>query len=110
MVKYPGVPHMGYTYLNLFHSPELLQTVVFFNCCNKALTAKLLRQGYPYHKLRKAYSIFYRRDSALVKTKYGVSLKKPLQQGISEPKFYGDVVRELEKLWGNLTFRNNSES
>ena len=32
-----------------------------FNCRNKALTAKLLKQGYRYHKLRKAFSKFYRR-------------------------------------------------
>ena len=38
----PGVPHMGYTYLNLLDSPELLND---FNYRNKALTAKLLRQA-----------------------------------------------------------------
>ena len=32
-----------------------------FNTRNKVLTAKLLRQGYRYHKLRKAFSKFYRR-------------------------------------------------
>ena len=37
-----------------------------FNCRNKALAAKLLRQGYRYFKLRKAFSKFYRRHSALV--------------------------------------------
>ena len=37
-----------------------------FNCRNKALTAKLLRQGYRYFKLRKVFSKFYRRHSALV--------------------------------------------
>ena len=26
-----------------------------FNACNKCLTAKLLKQGYRYHKLRKAF-------------------------------------------------------
>ena len=31
-----------------------------FNYRNKALTAKLLRQGYYYFKLRKAFSKFYR--------------------------------------------------
>ena len=29
-----------------------------FNTRNKVLTAKLLRQGYGYHKLRKAFSNF----------------------------------------------------
>ena len=56
------------------------------NCRNEALTAKLLRQGYRYFKLRKAFSKFYRRHSALVE-KYSVSLKTLLQQGISEPEF-----------------------
>ena len=37
-----------------------------FNYRNKALTAKLLRQGYRYFKLRKAFSNFYRRHSALL--------------------------------------------
>ena len=32
-----------------------------FNTRNKVLTAKLLRQGYKYHKLHKAFSKFYRR-------------------------------------------------
>ena len=60
-----------------------------FSCRNKALTAKLFKQGYRYHKLRKAFSKFYRRHSELVE-KYNVSLRKLLQQGISEPEFYGD--------------------
>ena len=37
-----------------------------FNYRNKALTAKLLRQGYRYFKLRKAFSKFYCRHSALL--------------------------------------------
>ena len=36
-----------------------------FNYRNKALNAKLLRQGYRYFKIRKAFSKFYRRHSAL---------------------------------------------
>ena len=34
--------------------------VTDFNTRNKLLTAKLLNQGYRYHKLRKAFSKFYR--------------------------------------------------
>ena len=41
---------------------------------SKVLTAKLLTQGYCYFKLRKAFSKFYRRHSALVE-KYNVGLK-----------------------------------
>ena len=62
-----------------------------FNYRNKALTAKLLRQGYRYFKLRKAFLKFNRRHSALLE-KYSVSLKTLLQQGRSEPEFYGNLV------------------
>ena len=42
-----------------------------FNTRNKDLTAKLLRQGYRYYKVRKAFSKFYRRHFDLV-SKYNV--------------------------------------
>ena len=74
-----------------------------FNYRNKALTAKLLRQGYRYFKLHKAFSKFYRRHSALLET-YSVSLKTLLQQGISEPEFYGDLVYRFRKIVGNSNF------
>ena len=45
-----------------------------FNTRNKVLPAKLLRQGYRYHKLRKAFSKFYRRHFDIV-SKYNVGLK-----------------------------------
>ena len=74
-----------------------------FNYRNKAFTAKLLRQGYRYFKLRKAFSKFYRRHRALVE-KYSVSLKTRLQQGISEPEFYGDLVYRFRKIVGKSNF------
>ena len=52
-----GVPHMGYTYLNLLDSPELLQILMTLTTVIKPLiTAKLLRQSYRYFKFRKAFS------------------------------------------------------
>ena len=57
-----------------------------FNTRNKCLTAKLLKQGYRYHKLRKALSKFYRRHYELI-SKFNVGLKSLLQQGLSEPEF-----------------------
>ena len=43
------------------------------NTRNKVLKAKLLKQGYRYHKLRKAFSNFYLRKFDLVSTgKYNV--------------------------------------
>ena len=80
-----------------------------FNCRNKVLTAKLLRQGYRFLKLRKAFSTFYRRHSALVE-KYSVSLKTLLQQSISEPDFYSDLEYRFRMIVGILTFRSNSEN
>ena len=74
-----------------------------FNYRNRALTTKLLRQGYRYFKLRKAFSKFYRRHSALIE-KYSVSLKTLLQQGISEPEFYGDLVYKFRKNVGKSNF------
>ena len=73
-----------------------------FNYRNKTLTAKLLRQGYRYFKLRKAFSKFYRRRALL--EKYSVSLKTLLQQGISEPEFYGDLVYRFRKIIGKSNF------
>ena len=61
------------------------------------------RQGYRYFKLRKAFSKFYRRHSALVE-KYSVTLKILLQQGISEPEFYGDLVYRFRKNVGKSNF------
>ena len=74
-----------------------------FNTCNKVLTAKLLRQGYRYHKRRKAFSKFYRRHFDIV-SKYNVGLKTLLLQGLSEPKFYGDLVYKLRKIIGKNDF------
>ena len=55
-----------------------------FNNRNLFSTAKLLKQGYRYHKIRKAFSKFYHRHSELI-VKYNIGLKTLLQQGISEP-------------------------
>ena len=62
-----------------------------FNIRNKVLTAKLLRQEYRYHKIRKAYSKLYQRHFDIV-SKYNVGLKTLLLEGLSEPEFYGDLV------------------
>ena len=74
-----------------------------FNTRNKVLTAKLLRQGYRYHKLRKAFSKFYRRHFNIV-SKYNVGLKTLLLQGLSESEFYGDLVYKFRKIIGKNDF------
>ena len=70
---------------------------------NKCLTAKLLQQGYRYHKLRKAFSKFYRRHFELI-SKFNVGLKTLLREGLSEPEFYGDLVYKFKKLIGRNDF------
>ena len=57
-----------------------------FNTCYKVLTAKLLRQGYIYHEIRKAFSKFYRRHFDIV-SKYNVGLETLLLQGFQNLNF-----------------------
>ena len=74
--------------------------VTEFNNRNKFLTAKLLKQGYRFHKLCKAFSKFYRMHFELIE-KYHVSLKRLVQQGICNPEFYGDLVYKFKKIIDN---------
>ena len=88
------------------HIPQLIRFarvsshVADFNTRNKILTAKLLKQAYRYHKLRKTLSNFYRRHYDLVSKFNTGLLKSLLKQGLSEPEFYGDLVYKFRnKCW-----------
>ena len=59
--------------------------------------------GYRYHKIRKVFSKFYDRHSELI-VKYNIGLKTLLQQGISEPIFYGDLVYKFKRIVGKPNF------
>ena len=74
-----------------------------FNNRNLFLTAKLLKQGYRYHKIRKAFSEFYHRHSELI-VKYNIGLQTLLQQGILEPIFYGDLADKFKRIVGKPNF------
>ena len=65
-----------------------------FNTRYKLLTQRLLKQGYRYRKLHKAFSKFYRRYYDLI-SKFQSGLKSLLRQGLSEPEFYDDLVHTL---------------
>ena len=67
-----------------------------FNTRSNVLTAKLLRQGYKYHKIRKAFSKFYQRHFDIV-SKFNIELKTLLLQGFSEPECYCDFVYKCRK-------------
>ena len=92
MVTFPVLPLTGFI---LIRFARVSSHVVDFNARNKSLTAKLLQQGYRYHKLRKTFSKFYRRHYELV-SKFNVGLKTLLHQGLSEPEFYGDLVYKFK--------------
>ena len=63
----PRRPSYGiYIYLNLFAFARASLHVTDFNNRNKFLAAKLLKQGYWYHKLCEAFSKFYRRHFELI--------------------------------------------
>ena len=58
------VPHRlsnGVYISQLIRFARVCSHVENFNAHNKCLTAKLLKQGYRYNKLRKAFSKLYRR-------------------------------------------------
>ena len=73
-----------------------------FNARKRCLTAKH-KQSYRYHKLRKAFSKFYRRRYEMI-SKFNVGLKSLLHQGLSEPEFYGDLVYTFKKIMGRTDF------
>ena len=99
----PRRPSYGAYISQLIRFARASSHVDDFNNRNRFLTAKLLKQEYRYHKLRKAFSKFYRRHFELIE-KYHVSLKKLMQQGISNPEFYGDLVCKFKKIIGNPNF------
>ena len=51
-----------------------------------------------YHKLRKVFSKFNTHHSDLV-SKFNVGLKSLLQQCLSEPEFYDDLVYKFRKIY-----------
>ena len=94
-----GSPHStsyGVYISQLIRFARVSSHVADFNARHKSLTDKLLEQGYRYHKLRKTFSKFYRRHYELV-SKFNVGLKTLLNQGLSEPEFYGDLVYKVKK-------------
>ena len=63
---------MVYIFRNLFVY-ESVFLYDYFNTRNVFLTAKLLKQGYRYHRIRKAFSKFYHRHRDSI-VKYNIGL------------------------------------
>ena len=62
----PRRPSYGVYISQLIRLARVCSHVEDFNARSKCLTAKLLKQGCRYHKLRKAFSKFYHRHHELV--------------------------------------------
>ena len=84
-----GVARMECIYINLFDSLENCLMLLI-----SVVVTKSLKQGYRFHKLGSVFSKFCRRHRWWVE-KYNVSLKKHLQQHISEPEFYGTSLMQI---------------
>ena len=96
----PLSPSYGVYISQLIRFARMFSNVDDFNKRNLFLIAK---QGYRYHKIRKAFSKYYHRHSELI-VKYNIGLKTLLQQGISEPIFYGDLVYKFKRIVGKPNF------
>ena len=66
----------------------------------KVWIAKLLKQGYIFHKLRKnIFQVFF---TMILSSCTNIALVlKHLQEGLSKTEFYGD---DVHKLWTHVTF------
>ena len=62
----PRPPSYGVYISQLIRFSRVCSLVDDVNTRNKCLTPKLLKQGYRYHKLRKAFSKFYRQHYEMV--------------------------------------------
>ena len=93
----PRRPSYGVYTSQLIRFARVCSHVDDFNTRNKCLTAKLLKQGYRYHKLRKAFSKFYRRHYELI-SKFNVGLKLLLHQGLTKQEFMATLYTNLKRL------------
>ena len=99
----PRRPSYGVYIFQLIRFASVCSHVEDFDARNKCLTAKLLKQGYRYLKLRKAFSKLYRRHYGLI-SKFNVRLKSLLHQGLSEPEFHGDLEYKVKEIMGKTNF------
>ena len=75
----PRSPSYGVYISQLIRSARVCSNFDDVNDRNLFLTAKLFKQGYKYHKIRKLFSKFYYRHSELI-VKYNIGFKKTLLQ------------------------------
>ena len=86
----PLAPSYGIYISQLVRFCRICTKVSDFNERNLHLTEKLLKQGYRYHKLLKTFTKFFHRYNVLVH-KFGATCRSLIRNGISHPRFYGNI-------------------
>ena len=81
-------PFYGVYISQLIRLARVCSHVEDFNARDKCLTIKLLKQGYRYHKLRKAFF------------QVPCRIKISFTSILSEPELYGDLVYKFKKDYG----------
>ena len=106
----PRSPSYGVCISQLIHFARVCSNVDDFNNRNLFLTAKLFKQGYRYHKIRKAFSKFYHRHSELI-VRYNMWLKTLLFSNKAYQNLYFMVIKFINsnELLETLIFVINSE-
>ena len=96
----PRSPSYGAYISQRIRFARVCSNVDDFNNRNLFLTAKLLKQGYRYHKIRKAFFLNSTTGTQSKLLNTNIGLKTLLPQGISEPIFYGDLVYKFKRIVG----------
>ena len=91
MAMSPSVTHMEYKYPNLLESSELIQISVTLTDIIKLLMPNFLGRAIVILNFVRRFRNFIAKTVPWL-NKCNVSLKTLLQQGISEPEFYGNLV------------------
>ena len=87
--------NVGLSHIILFNSIALTKKC-YHNCSEENLLIHIINT-------KSFFSKFYHRHSELI-VKYNIGLKTLLQQGISEPLCYGDLVYEIKRIVGKPYF------
>ena len=98
----PRSPSYGVYILQLIRFARVCPNIDDFNNRILFLAAKLLIQGYRYHKIRKAFSKLYHRHSELI-VKYNIG-SKTLSSATWHIRTYGDLVYKFKIIVGNPNF------
>ena len=94
----PRLPSYGIYISQLLRYARACSDVEDFHSRNIDITAKLLSQGFRYHKLRKTFDNFFRRYQEVL-SRYGqLSVSQYVSRGISQPPFYGDLIYKLRRI------------